>query len=107
MKTLCPVGKMQKGPALLAAGGKSDTHLPKQVVAAFMIVRGDFWWLGTGWQGCTTQPTTWQQDPLLQIDPGTPTGVCKETSDGVFSRTYTRGTATLDCNKWTATLDFK
>jgi hypothetical protein len=40
------------------------------MVAAFMIVRGPFWWLGTGWQGCSDAPTTWQEDPLLQIDPG-------------------------------------
>jgi hypothetical protein len=106
MQSLCPLGKLQKDPALLGAGGKADTHLPKQTVAAFMIVRGPFWWLGTGWQGCTDKPSTWQEDPLLQIDPGTPAGVCKETSDGVFSRTYTKGTATLDCNIWTATLDF-
>ena len=92
-------------PALWAAG-KSDTHVSQQSVAAFMIVRGVHAWLGTGWQGCTAAPSTWQADPLMATDPGTPTGLCAQETPGVFSRAFTRGKATLDCHAWTATLDF-
>ena len=57
-------------------------------------------------QGCTDTPSTWQTDPLMATDPGTPTGLCTYAGAGVFSRTFTRGKATLDCNAWEATLDF-
>jgi len=106
MRKLCPTSPLQGRPTLLPAGGKSDTHIADTTVAAFLIARGPFWWIGTGWQGCTTTPTTWQEDPLMQIDPGTPTSNCVESSKGVYSRAFTKGNATLDCNTWKATLDF-
>ena len=101
MRGLCADAAMRAKPALWSAGRK-DTHVPRQTVAAFMIVRGGHAWLGTGWQGCSTEETTWQRDPLMQLDPGAPAGVCAEGERGVFSRKFTRGTVVLDCNKWTA-----
>ena len=47
----------------------------------------------------------WQ--PMFELDVGEPTGLCAETTKGVFSRNWTRGVATLDCNAWEATLDFQ
>ena len=105
MSALCADTSLQSRPALWTAG-RGDAHVSKQTVAAFLIVRGVHAWLGTGWQGCTDAPTTWQSDPLMATDPGTPTGLCEQASPGVFSRAFSRGTATLDCNTWEATLDF-
>ena len=106
MASLCSDASLQEKPALWSAGSH-DNHLSTQTVAAFMIVRGPHAWLGTGWQGCTTTPTTWQQDPLMQLDPGTPVGLCKQVKPGVFSRQYTRGTVSLNCNSYQATLPFQ
>ena len=46
----------------------------------------------------------WNDIFLLQA--GTPKDICKQESDGVFSREWTNGKAVLDCNKWTASLPF-
>jgi hypothetical protein len=51
-------------------------------------------------------PHTYPDTPLCMVS-GIPTGVCKELGSGTYSRSFTKGTATLDCNTWTATLDFK
>lgn len=40
------------------------------------------------------------------MDVGVPASECEELSSGVFKRTYTKGTAQMDCNTWQATLDF-
>ena len=47
---------------------------------------------------------TWQ--PQLDTDVGEPQAACREGPAGVFSRAYTRGVAALDCNTWTAELNF-
>ena len=47
-------------------------------------------------------------DPMFMLDVGEPQGLCSEAA-GVFSRKYSKGTATLDCNlnAFVATLDFE
>jgi hypothetical protein len=37
---------------------------------------------------------------------GEPQGLCAE-AGGVFTRTFSKGSAALDCNSFEATLDFK
>ena len=44
-------------------------------------------------------------DPFY-LQAGEPTGLCTEGPTGVFSRNWTLGTASLDCNSWTASLPF-
>ncbi len=73
-----------------------------QTVAAFLIVRPPYGWLGWGWP---SGQSYW--DPIFLLQVGTPTGLCSEVSTGVFSREYSEGTATLNCNSWTASLPFK
>ena len=75
-----------------------------QVIAAFLIARGPYWWLGYGWEGCfeTSPPLP----DLINLDVGVPTTNCSQISPGVFSRNYTNGYAVLDCNNYVATLDF-
>ena len=52
---------------------------------------------GYGWE---SDDKKWNDIFLLQA--GTPKDICKQESDGVFSRKWTNGKAVLDCNKWTA-----
>jgi len=97
MRDLC--GKI-KNPMLL----QLDTSNLIQNIASFLIARGDYWWLGTGWIGCSDIAPT--RPSQFDMDVGTPTGPCTETTTGVFQRTYSKGTAELDCNSWTAVLKF-
>ena len=66
-------------------------------LATFLVLRGPQAWLVlSDWQqtGATT-PLLWTAD--LDRDVGTPTGECEETRPGVFSRTWSYGTASVDC----------
>lgn len=105
MTKLCADASLQTKPSLWSAG-RGDHAPSAQMVAAFMIVRGPHAWLGTGWQGCTAKDSTWQQHPLLQLDPGSPLSNCEHSKPGVFSRKYSRGTVSLDCNSFKAVLPF-
>jgi len=95
MDKVCSPG-YQKFPWTLQWDGKNTT------LAAFLIGRGPVAYVGWGWNG---QPLpAW--DPLFDISVGTPTGLCTQPSAGVYTRAWTEGTATLDCNTFTATLAF-
>ena len=73
------------------------------VLASFLVGRGDYTYLGWGWRGAGLP----QWDPLFDAyDVGEPAGACEQTAAGVWSRNWTRGSATIDCNAWTATLNF-
>ena len=76
------------------------------VLASFLVSRGPFDFVGFGWFGAgSIGLPTW--DPLFDAyDVGEPTGACTQSAPGVFSRTWSKGTASLDCNTWTATLNF-
>lgn len=43
---------------------------------------------------------------LFLLDVGEPTGLCTEAPPGVFSRNWSLGVASLDCNTWQASLPF-
>ena len=76
------------------------------VLASFLVSRGPYDYLGYGWYGGGSVSIP-EFDPLWDAyDVGEPTGACTETSPGVFSRTWSKGSATLDCGTWTATLNF-
>ena len=75
-------------------------------LANFLLIRGDYAWLGHGWQGCS-QPTAaagggYPFPPELRSDYGTPLGVCAEKGgsggSGVFVREFTKATVKMDCN---------
>ena len=48
-----------------------------------------------------------QWDDLFLLQAGTPLGLCTEPSQGVFQREWSLGTASLDCNSYTAELPFQ
>lgn len=72
------------------------------VLAAFLVGRGPYAFVGFGWYGGGSEAIP-DFDPLWNMDVGTPTGLCTQVAPGVFSRAWTRGTATIDCNAWTGT----
>lgn len=76
-----------------------------QDIAAFLVLRGDFAWLGYGWIGCTTD---YEYPPALEVDYGVPlTPYFNETSPGVFTREWSKATATFSCPAWTGTVTMK
>ena len=88
--------------------GKSSVALQQfeQDLAAFLLVRSEFAWLGFGWGGCDR---AYARPPLLDSDFGRPMELCKEsaTGSGVFSREWTRATVSLDTNSNTANITMK
>ena len=67
---------------------------------------GPYAFLGTGWVGCEPDHgvegggnnQTYERPAEVDVDYGTPLGLCKESKPGVFTREYTKSTATHDCN---------
>lgn len=88
----------------------SNHHSPGSItdaegdVAKFLVLRGPHAYLGTGWVGCVGEGAarhsneTYVRPPWFDYDYGTPTGLCKESTPGVFTREWTKATAQHDCN---------
>ena len=89
-------------PIFMAADSSPTGILPN--IAAFLIARGPWWWLGWDWLGAVVP--SWS--PLYNTDVGVPLTECAETSPGIFGRNYSKGWAQLDCTgaEWAATLAF-
>ena len=85
--------------------GRGQQRYSNQTVAAFLISRPPYAYLGWGWESDDGQ---WNDIFYLQV--GEPlaggAGLCTEGPAGVFTRAYSAGTASLDCNAWTASLPF-
>merc|ERR1711920_569626 len=84
-----------------------------QNLASFLLIRGDYAWLGHGWQGCA-QPTAadgggYPFPPQLHEDFGTPMGLCAETTpgSGIFEREYSKASVKMDCNTGTPSITMK
>lgn len=72
------------------------THLH---LAAFLVTRPPIGFFGYWWE---SDMKDWRSEFLWAV--GEPSNTCTVTSSGVFSRSWTYGDATLDCNTWTATI---
>jgi hypothetical protein len=48
-----------------------------------------------------------RRDDLFLLQAGEPLGLCESTAPGVFQRQWSLGTASLDCNAYTADLPFQ
>ena len=75
-------------------------------VANFLLVRGDYAYLGNGWLGCSR---TYEFPEQLNGDYGEPLGRAAETAPGssVFVREFSKSTVQMDCNTYTPTITFK
>lgn len=63
-------------------------------VANFLLIRGDYAYIGSGWKGCSK---TYAFPELLNLDVGTPLGLCAPVGGGVFAREYTKVRVEMDC----------
>jgi hypothetical protein len=77
-----------------------------QDLATFLLLRGDYAFLGTGWSGCG-KPASFPDE--FKADYGTPTGLCAETApnSGIYSRDFTLATVSMDCNTYTPSITLK
>ena len=98
MRTNCAAA-MQAAPMLMKMD--SSPGNANQTVAAFLIVRPPYGYLGWSWESGDEK---W--DDIFYLQAGEPQGLCTEAPAGVFSRAWSEGTAQLDCNKWAAELPF-
>ena len=72
-----------------------------QTLASFLVVRPPLGFVGTSY---ALNDENW--NPLFAMDVGVPHSQCVEEPSGVFSRKWSKGTAALDCNTYTAHLPF-
>ena len=96
--------------------GNATVPLPQleQDIAAFLLMRGPWAWAGYGvwgmsWPAGTSfiSPNGTSAPVPLQfaVDYGYPSGPCEETTTaGVFKRTLSKASVTLDCNAWSANI---
>ena len=89
---------MQKLPMMMSAGDADN-----QTVAAFLITRPPIGFLGWGWE---SDDRKWPTSNIFLLQAGTPTGLCVSEGGGKYSREWTNGKASLDCETWTADLPF-
>ena len=75
-----------------------DSNNINQTLASFLITRPPIGFFGFGWE---SDMKDWRTEFLWDV--GVPSGaLCTEGPSGVFSRPWSYGSVTLDCNKWTA-----
>merc|ERR1712127_968844 len=90
-------------------GGLDPANLTEveEDVTNFLLIRGDYAYLGTGWTGCR-DIYDFPAD-VLNADYGEPIGRANETApeSGVFVREYTKASIQMDCNTYTPTITFK
>jgi hypothetical protein len=68
----------------------------------FLIVRGPYAWVGQHWPCMVAE--SW--DAMFDTDVGEPTAMCSSPAPGIFTRPYTRGSATMNCTSFEAHLTF-
>ena len=83
----------------------------------FLASRGNYSWLGYGWLGCgcgweykgAMPCDVYPRPSALDLDYGTPLGLCSETGEGtgVFTREWSKSTVTVDCEAYSADIKFK
>jgi hypothetical protein len=95
MRNLCDPGT--QGRTLLFRFDGSNATL-----ASFLVARSPIAYIGFE-QG--SSDASWS--PLFELDVGVPLGLCSEGPEGVFSREWSKGTASVDCNTWTGSLPFQ
>jgi len=110
LRTMCAAGAASPFYNATTMHSMSGNHstLPNfaQDLATFMLLRGDYAWLGFGWSGCGNIVSF---PDALKVDYGTPTGFCSETTpgSGVFTRDWTKATVKMDCNAYEGSITMK
>jgi len=99
MRTFC-AAEYQARPMLMHMSVATPV-VANATLAAFLITRPPYGYLGFAWESNDANFTS-----LFYLSVGEPTALCVEAPTGVFSRAWTRGTPSLDCNTWEASLPF-
>jgi len=108
MRNYCAPGMQGRGMFMEWDVRNASRHT--QTMAAFLVTRppvgfvGSYIMRGPGEAGPAHGAAF---SPLFLLDVGEPLGLCSEAAPGVFTRRWSRGVATLDCNTFEATLAFK
>ena len=86
----------------------------QQHLAAFLLIRGPYAWLGYSWLGftglgCAPYVKEQARPRELDRDYGEPLGTCKETAPGtgIFEREWSKASVQLDCGAWKGTVTLK
>lgn len=111
LRSLCNATAAPQQRALLygmspgSCTGTDPSHLTMvdEDIANFLLVRGPYAYIGTGWSGCGK---VFEYPAQFNTDVGDATGICAETAPGsnVFERDYTRVKVQMDCNSFTPTI---
>ena len=109
VRALCSAASLSQSVAMLygfsPGCGGSDSNItdPDTDIAAFLLTRGPYAWLGHGWSGCSKQ---YERPAGLDVDYGVPHGLCVESANGsgVFTREWSKASVTLDCNTWSGSI---
>jgi hypothetical protein len=82
---------------------------PEQDIAAFLLTRGAYAYVGYGWTGCADAQHPFTRPALLDADFGSPVGFCSETAPGsqVWTREFDNAVVRLDCGAWKANYTWK
>lgn len=92
----------------LTDGASPSPPAVDEDLATFLLVRGPYAWLGTGWLGCNALPVL---PAPLTIDYGVPlTSYYNETEPGVsevFVREWSKASVQMDCKAWKGTITMK
>ena len=101
LRTFCAAGAVTQTNAIMYASSGEVA----QDLASFLLVRGDYAWLGTGWAGCDNYPAL----PAYEDDYGVPLELCRESAPGsnVFVREWSRATVSMNCSSWTPSIVLK
>eukprot|EP01048_Picozoa_sp_COSAG05_P016543 COSAG05_NODE_2141_length_3486_cov_4.423679_3_plen_471_part_00 len=87
----------------------NSTEVPEfeSDLANFLLIRGNYAWLGHAWLGCDKDYTPAPAQPLFHADFGMPLEVCSETvpnASGVFRREWSKATVEMDCATYQPTI---
>ena len=78
---------------------------PVEDIASFLLVRGQFAWLGAGWAGCDCYPPFIAE---FQRDYGTPLDASyTEVGQGVFARRWSKADVRFNCSAYKGTIAMK
>ena len=97
MRSLC--APTMQGRGMFMAWSTGALNQFNQTLAAFLITRPPIAFLGG-----RLDDHDWHQ--LFGLDVGEPLGQCQEVTEGIFTRRWTKGTARLDCHKYSAELPY-
>jgi len=106
MRSQCAVPANESTQVYDFAGHTGAGMAAQMAVATFLVSRGPYSYLGAP---PSVGAGDWN-DPIFRLhrlDTGKPKGGCTEATANVFTRVWSGGKATVDCNTATATLDFK